>query len=232
MIKLLLTLIATLVPVSCSVVHAAPRLPKDFIYQTDKPVKTDLPSVEAAPGAPVKVDKTRLVEITDVIDAGILTKANQLYALASKSRKPIDIIIDSPGGSVNAGLYFIEAMHALQEKNIVIRCHVENLAASMAYVIFTQCNERNALPYALLLFHPPRVQGKFLITPQFATSLSESLTLCEQILVGLIIPVMGINEENLSWFTKNYLEERLFTGTELAKESPVIWFKVVSEVVR
>lgn len=161
----------------------------------------------------------------------MFTKANELVSLSEQSDSPIDIVISSPGGSISHGLMLINAMKEVKAKGVVIRCYVPTLAASMAFVIFTQCDERYALPYATLLFHSPRVFGTFVITAQNSRQLAMGLTQLENQLLGLILPVMGVSKENGGmWFVENYTEERLFLATELMNESPTKWFEVVAKI--
>lgn len=155
---------------------------------------------------------------------------NALYAAAARGEEVIDLVIHSPGGSVYAGEVFIASMKAVQKRGVKIRCFVPNYAASMAFVIFTQCDERYALPNALLLFHPPRVAGLFLLTTQDAKNLAAMLHKTEVGLLRFMLPVMGVNRSSAAWFQENYLAERFFLATELAEESPKAWFTVLDRM--
>lgn len=203
----------------------------DFQYLS----KGELTPVEVVPppaviGSPVKIDEDRLITIAGEVNDRMFIHANRLAALAEQDNDPIDIVISSPGGSIPDGLLFIEAMTVVKTKGIKLRCHVPTVAASMAFVIFTQCQERYALPYARLLFHSPRIEGKFMITTQSAIQLARSLSIVEAMLLEMIQPVMGIGEESEEWFYQSYLSERLFLAAELLSESPKPWFKVVSDI--
>lgn len=179
----------------------------------------------------VKFNQSRSITISGVIESQTLAQANQLLAFAETSKAPIDILIASPGGAVSYGLFFIEAMKVAQSKGVVIRCFVPHLAASMAFTIFTQCTEKFALPYAQLLFHSPRIQGRFLITPEIAVRLATGLRQLEDTLFELILPAMGVTKDNgLQWFTESYLDERMFLGKDLLEESPTPWFQVVDKI--
>jgi ATP-dependent protease ClpP protease subunit len=186
-------------------------------------------AVPSATGS-VKLDQSRLLTLSGIVDSRVFLLANRLVELAESGRGPIDIVISSPGGSVSHGLFLVQAIQAVKAKGVVVRCHVPTLAASMAYVVFTQCTERYALPYAQLLFHAPRVSGEFVITPQGAVELAKGLIGIQNVLFGLIVPVMGISQESGKWFMENYLGETLWTADQLDRESPVHWFKVVAQV--
>jgi ATP-dependent protease ClpP protease subunit len=69
--------------------------------------------------------------------------------------------IDSPGGDVGVGLAFIDLMRAAQAKGSVIHCTIPagGMAASMAAVIFEQCDVRTMKRGAALMFHTVSVSG-------------------------------------------------------------------------
>lgn len=178
-----------------------------------------------------KLNPQRLITLAGVIDETTLGKANDLLSLAETSKEPVDILIASPGGTISYGLFFIQAMKSAQAEGVKIRCFVPELAASMAYTIFTQCSERYALPYAQLLFHSPRISGSFTITPQSAVQLAQGLMQIEKVLLDLIAPIMGVTKENGGvWFVQNYLDETLFLASDLLEESPTKWFTVVHKI--
>lgn len=179
----------------------------------------------------VTFNQKRSIQLTGIIDETTLTKANQLLALAETSKQPIDVLISSPGGIISYGLYFIQAMKVAQDKGIEIRCFVPQLAASMAFTIFTQCDTKVALPFAQLLFHAPRISGNFMLTPPVAVRLAQGLLGIEGVLLKLILPVMGVSKDvGGIWFTESYIDERLFMASDLLKESPKPWFKVVNKI--
>lgn len=202
-----------------------------YTYMAQEQIELEPPTAPSPVTGSVKLDKKRLVVLSGIIDETMFNKANELVALSDDNDDPIDVVISSPGGSVSHGLMLIQAMKEVKAKGITIRCYVPTLAASMAYVIFTQCSERYALPYATLLFHSPRVFGTFVITAQNSRQLANGLTQLENQLLGMILPVMGVTRENGGmWFVEAYQEERLFLATELYNESPVKWLTVVAEI--
>lgn len=78
-------------------------------------------------------------------------------ALTTEEIVNVDLIISSPGGEVTEGLKFISKMEAAKAIGITIRCHVPDLAASMAFGILVHCDERYVLKNAFLLWHHARV---------------------------------------------------------------------------
>lgn len=203
----------------------------DYTYQAQDQGEEITPPATLAAEGEAKLDKERTVTLSGIIDDNTFGAANQLIGLAEEDDDPIDIVISSPGGSVAHGLYFIQAMKEVKAKGIKIRCYVPTMAASMAFTIFTQCDERYALPYARLLFHSPRVSGTFTIDAQISRQLANGLTGLENMLLQMILPVMGVSKEKGGlWFVTAYNEERMFLASDLHKEGPVVWFTVVGRI--
>lgn len=160
----------------------------------------------------------RVVRITGRIAAPtILYKADELRALANKSKEPISIIINSPGGGVFAGLQFINAMVEAQSQGVVLNCYVPGMAASMALQLFVFCNNRYAYKYSLLLWHAPAVMGLMKVTATSAAELQESLTALEEILVPPLQRALQLNPEV---FFYHYDQETLWTAESLVAVSP------------
>lgn len=68
----------------------------------------------------------------------------------------ITVYIDSPGGSVNAGLAIYDVMRAIPCE---IRTVCVGMAASMAAVIFAAGNTREVLRHGEVMIHDPLVSG-------------------------------------------------------------------------
>lgn len=79
-----------------------------------------------------------------------------LYLNMEEPEKGITIYIDSPGGSVNAGLAIYDTMKA-------VLCEVKTvcvgMAASMAAVIFAAGDTREILRHGEVMIHDPLVNG-------------------------------------------------------------------------
>jgi ATP-dependent Clp protease protease subunit len=84
--------------------------------------------------------------------------AQMLFLAAEDPEKDIALYINSPGGSITAGLAILDTMN-LVESNIVTYCVGQ--AASMAAVLLS-CGtkgKRYALPHARVLIHQPSMSG-------------------------------------------------------------------------
>lgn len=167
----------------------------------------------------VKRDTKRIVIDSAIRAPGILYKTNQLlgYAEHTSHLGTVELVLNSPGGSVFAGLQFVNAMQLAQSRGIKIKCYVAGMAASMAFQILAECDERYALRYSLLLWHPVRIAGIMVITPERAKALAAELARIEADLLTPIQRELELSEEEFMW---HYLHETMWTAEGLAKVSP------------
>lgn len=100
-----------------------------------------------------KLMQSRILFIDDVIDDYLTSQiiAGLLY-LDSVNNKEITIFINSPGGQVYSGLGIIDAMRRVKSP---IKTVVIGVAASMAAVILTYGDKRQATKYSTIMFHEP-----------------------------------------------------------------------------
>ena len=101
----------------------------------------------------------RLFLTGEVTDDMANNFVSELLYLAEKG-KPIDIYINSPGGSVNAGLVIYDVIQACAEK-IEINMYCVGMAASMGAVILAggQKGHRFILPHSKMMIHEPLIAG-------------------------------------------------------------------------
>lgn len=103
--------------------------------------------------------KERIIFVQGPIDDGMasLVLAQLLFLEREDADKDIDMYINSPGGSVTAGLAIYDTMQILKP-DVATIC--AGLAASMASVLLTggAKGKRFALPYSKILIHQPWVQ--------------------------------------------------------------------------
>ena len=100
--------------------------------------------------------KERIVFITGVIEDHManLIVAQLLFLEAEDPKKDVYLYINSPGGSVNAGLSIIDTMHHIKP-DVATVC--VGLAASMGSMILSQGTKgkRFMLPNAEVMIHQP-----------------------------------------------------------------------------
>lgn len=115
-------------------------------------------------------------EINDDMASAVV--AELLFLEASCPDKPVSLYINSPGGSVTAGLAIYDTMRH-------IRCHVHTLcvgqACSMAAVLLAAGDERSLLPSARVMIHQPSggAEGKqtdIMITAREITRIRSKLS--------------------------------------------------------
>ena len=159
--------------------------------------------------------KTADIVIEGRIGNNMKQASETLSALASK-QKTINVVIDSPGGSVYAGWYFISTIQQAQASGVVIDCYVSGMAASMAFQILSFCDGKYSLPYAMLLWHPVRAGGRA-FTPNEAHILARSLREME----GQLIKELRQNFTFANnFFRFHYRAETLHVGISLEKRIP------------
>ena len=95
-------------------------------------------------------------EITEETSNGFVS---ELLYLAESS-EPIDIYLNSPGGSVNAGMVIYDVIQALEGK-VPINIYCIGMAASMGAIILAGGHKghRYILPHSKCMIHEPLISG-------------------------------------------------------------------------
>lgn len=104
--------------------------------------------------------KNRIIFVGDGIDDDLanLVIAQLLYLEQEDPDKDIDLYINSPGGSVTAGLGIYDCMQLVKPD---VSCICMGMAASAAAVLLAggAKGKRFALPYARIMIHQPWIGG-------------------------------------------------------------------------
>lgn len=155
----------------------------------------------------------RRVELIGAVDGSSLVIAEQIEKMSRESKDSIDFLINSPGGAVGPGMAVVDSMIMAKERGVRFRCFVGVLAASMAFIILTECDERYALPNAKLLFHPISLSTPGSRVQELILDLDQTKKQEERIMHKLR-QSMG-----LSWrdFHRNYFAETFWSAIELAE---------------
>ncbi len=95
-------------------------------------------------------------EVTDDMSNAFVS---ELLYLTERG-EPVDIYINSPGGSVTAGLVIYDVIRACSSK-IEINLYCIGMAASMAAIILAggEKGHRFILPHSRVMIHEPLIQG-------------------------------------------------------------------------
>lgn len=190
-------------------------------------------AASASAGMVVDMTGPRTLRVEGVILGNALDLAHRVERLSSESDEPINLLINSPGGSVEAGLQLVEAMHIAQSRGVTIRCAVTTLAASMAFIILNECDERYALSHSLLLFHPARAMLMFaVIKADDARKMAEDLDFMDNLISDMLEDGMGIvTAQQKSWYQYHFTKETLWTASHLSREVPnSSWIAIVSDI--
>jgi len=102
-----------------------------------------------------KIDSARVMVLEGPVAGYTIDPLiDQLNELAEKPKKPAYLEINSPGGSIPAGLKFIPRMRDLKaHRGLKVTCVIRAKAYSMAAYIASFCHETYMLPVSDLMFH-------------------------------------------------------------------------------
>ena len=104
--------------------------------------------------------KNRIIFVGDPIEDSVanLVIAQLLFLEQEDPDKDIDLYINSPGGSVTAGLAMYDCMQLVKPD---VSCICMGMAASAAAVLLAggAAGKRYALPYSRIMIHQPWIRG-------------------------------------------------------------------------
>ncbi len=139
--------------------------------------------------------RRRILFISGDITEELAQETNRaLLILASESREPITIVIDSGGGSTDAGLSIIDMMKLTGCR---IKCICTCLAASMAAIIFSQGDERILLPHARVMLHETKISARFTAGSATLREMTDSLNQTDKVLKKLLADKTGRTLEEI-----------------------------------
>ncbi len=156
------------------------------------------------------IDAERTLRIVGPMSGEMFEKANDLEQMTRKSKRPVYIIINSPGGEVIPTMVFLNAMRIAQYRGVTIKCVAPIIAASAAFQVYNACNERYAFKYSFLLFHPVKTGGQF-NTEEMEAAL-EDMDDMQRALVEELYANLGMDKEV---FWKAFVAERLWRAATL-----------------
>lgn len=165
------------------------------------------------------MDVSRTVLINEVVRSSNTKKqASQIRKLMRESKKPIYLYLDSPGGSVVAGLFLIHEIEKAKAQGVKFVCVVDKMAASMAFQFLLHCDMRYAHKTSSMLWHPVRINVRQAsITPDVAKQLFLDLRYTENAMLPKLISTLGLSKEV---FYYHYNAETLHFGEQLGRIAP------------
>ena len=152
-------------------------------------------------------------EVTDEMANSFVSEL--LYL--SQSNEPIDIYINSPGGSVNAGLVIYDVIQACEGK-LPINMYCTGMAASMGAVLLAggQKGRRYILPHSKVMIHEPLISRGMGGSATTIKKTAESILETKAITNGILAKHTGKSVEEIDEATAfdNYLnaEEAIAFG--------------------
>jgi ATP-dependent Clp protease protease subunit len=142
-------------------------------------------------------------EITDVSANEFLS---QMLYLEQEADEPITIYINSPGGSVNAGLVIYDC---IQSSNLEINIICAGMAASMAAIILAggQKGHRYILPHSKVMIHEPLLSSGLGGSATSIKNISDSILETREIVNSILAKHTGksLNEVNQATSFDNYM---------------------------
>jgi ATP-dependent protease ClpP protease subunit len=152
-------------------------------------------------------------------------RSNNLNRVAEFLRKRpddtvVDLVIDSPGGSVFTGFQFVSVIDATRARGVHIRCFVPTVAASMAFQILLHCDERHVLDRSFLLWHRARVMmGGLFGQPMTAPALralAYDLARLDRIILDEVTSLLDMSTKAIRY---HFEHETLHVGVTLADQA-------------
>lgn len=132
----------------------------------------------------------------------------QLLILGAESPADITIVINSEGGSTDAGLNIIDVINMLKNR---INCVCIGQAASMAAKIFSYGDRRLLLPHSHIFLHQVSVAGSVLANCDTLSKISRRLYEYNDFFVELLVKNTGRTKEEVEQLLK---AETLMTAEE------------------
>ena len=119
-----------------------------------------------------------------------------MYLIYEDAEKPINIHIDSPGGSVQAGLMIYDIIKGL---SVDVNVYCTGIAASMAAIIFAGAEKghRFILPHSKVMIHEPLISGGVGGSATSIQKTAESIMETKRIAVELLSEDTGKSKEEI-----------------------------------
>lgn len=160
------------------------------------------------------ININRFLYIDQVITRSTLRPVQDSFEkMITVSQEPVTIILSSPGGSVVAGMSFVNLMQSAKAMGVVLNCYVLDMAASMAFQILTQCTNRYALPTSYLLWHGVRTNYEGPITAEVAKSLYEDIDMMDVIVREQLSNALKMSSDEIE---RHFHRETLWAAKQLA----------------
>lgn len=151
-----------------------------------------------------------LIEITGPIDDELSGVFIMLMHLAKKEQKDLKIYVNSPGGSVSAGLAMYDVIKAYPHG---IDFYVSGLAASMAAVLVAggRKGRRFIMPHSKMMIHEPLISGGMGGSATSIQRTAESIMDTKKVINSLLAEFTGKSVEEID---KNTAFDNFFNAEQ------------------
>lgn len=144
--------------------------------------------------------KTRILYVHDDVIADTSNSAtfvDQLFELSARGNEPILLVIDSYGGLLSQMIMIIDAINAVQQRNICVHTQILGLAASAACVI-AACGthgHRYVSTRSRVMMHQPRISGEVQFDATQMDIERKEIDTLKKMMVDLFIDVTGKSDD-------------------------------------
>lgn len=138
----------------------------------------------------------RTVFLTGEVDENMALQFISEFKYLSKSSEPVDIYLNSPGGSVNSGLLIYDV---IQSAKFPVNIYCVGMAASMGAVILAggQKGRRYILPHSKVMIHEPLIAGGMGGSATTIKKTAESILETKSIINEILSKHTGKSEEEI-----------------------------------
>lgn len=171
-----------------------------------------------------QADKARTIYVSGAIMEPMGAQIMSLALMALDGREPITIVIDSPGGIVDFGQEFIDAMAKLKSRDVELVC-VAKEAQSMGMAIFNACTTRYAVKDSVLMWHSVWTSARKL-NWEDAEEVAKRLKKADEQVLSPIEHELCLTHEE---FETSRKAEKGWSGPELSSKCPE-YVKVVDSL--
>ena len=109
--------------------------------------------------AHIDLNTNKVAKVLGEVTEGSALLFNAQVAATDRIKGPLLVLIDTPGGEVEAGERMIDTIKVEQSRGVKVVCLVVNHASSMGFNILTHCDVRLALPGSFMLMHKIAIGG-------------------------------------------------------------------------
>lgn len=174
----------------------------------------------------LRVDKEAVFRITGPID---VTTAKRAFDFFSTAPENIVVLIDSPGGDLAVGEYIYTLIKQKQVMGGGVLCLANGWVYSAAFLVYTACNTRSALPTAKFLWHSVSVYvGGAQINQQAAEHLAFRLREVNEWYERLVRMVLVVPNE---YYQQCFLQEHEIPRDELYRVTQGTFFTNLDNLV-